>query len=182
MNSKLTVGIIGCILLTLLDPSSLNARAGGDFGTTRQPRTCASRSAPSKGAISAAQAAIYAACEDEGDNPSKYPGSVNFVDILSLQVAKPRRVTDVDVTRYGQTIDANRPIYPIRGSANWYTCFNLQGGIYQRGQNCIVVRSTQSVGDCYKTTFGKWACKLSHSGQQETKVSPPGNKSAQEKP
>jgi hypothetical protein len=180
MNAKLTVGIIGCTLLTVLNPSILNAQTGGDFGTTRQPRTCSSRSAPSSGGISAAQAAVYAACEDEGDSQSKLPGTVNFVDILSLQVAKPRRVSDIDVAKYGQEIiDVNKPIYPIRGSANYYTCYNLLGGIYQRGKNCSVYRSTESLGNCYKTTFGKWACKLSHSGTQENKVSPPSsNKSA----
>jgi hypothetical protein len=176
MNAKLTIGIIGCTLLTVLNPSILAAQTGTDFGTNRQPRTCSSRSAPSSGAISAAQAAKYAACEDEGDNQSKLPGSVNFVDILSLQVAKPRRVNSVDISSYGPTIDENRPIYPITGKANWYTCFNLLGGIYQRGQNCIVVRSTDSRGNCYKTTSNKWACKLSHSGQQETKVAPPASR------
>jgi hypothetical protein len=177
MNTKLTVGIIGCTLLTALNPSILAAQTGRDFGTNRQPRTCASRSAPSSGGISAAQATKYAACEDEGDSKSRLPGTVNFVDILSLQVLKPRRVNNIDVNRYGQgIIDENQPIYPIQGSANYYTCYNLLGGIYKRGQNCSVYRSTESRGNCYKTTFSKWACKLSHSGQQETKVAPPASR------
>jgi hypothetical protein len=181
MNTKLTVGIIGCTLLTLLSPSILNAQTGRDFGTDRQPRTCQSRSAPTSGGISAAQAAVYAACEDEADSKVKYPGTVNFVDILSLQVLKSRRVNNIDVNRYGQgIIDENQPIYPIQGSANYYSCYNLLGGIYKRGQNCSVYRSQESRGSCYKTTFGKWACKLTHSGTQENKVAPPGNKSAKE--
>jgi hypothetical protein len=181
MNTKLTVGIISCTLLTVLNPSILNAQTGRDFGTDRQPRTCQSRSAPTSGGISAAQATVYAACEDEADSKVKYPGTVNFVDILSLQVLKSRRVNNIDVNRYGQgIIDENQPIYPIQGSANYYSCYNLLGGIYKRGQNCSVYRSQESRGSCYKNTFGKWACKLTHSGTQENKVAPPGNKSAKE--
>ncbi len=182
MNTKLTIGIIGCTLLTLLSPSILNAQTGGDFGTNRKPRTCQSRSAPTSGGISAAQAAVYAACEDEGDSKSRLPGTVNFVDILSLQVLTPRQVNEIDVNRYGQgIIDEKRPIYPIQGGVNYYTCYNLLGGVYKRGQNCSVYRSTESRGNCFKTTFGKWTCKLTHSGRPENKVAPPdGNKSAKE--
>jgi hypothetical protein len=181
MNPKLTVGIVSCTLLTLLSPSILNAQTGRDFGTDRQPRTCQSRSAPTSGGVNASQAAVYAACEDEGDSKSRLPGTVNFVDILSLQVLKPRRVNEIDVNRYGQgIIDENRPIYPIQGSANYYTCYNLLGGIYKRGQNCSVYRSQESRGNCFKTTFGKWTCKLTHAGTPEGKVAPPGNKSAKE--
>jgi hypothetical protein len=182
MNTKLTVGIIGCTLLTVLSPTILNAQTGRDFGTDRQPRTCQSRSAPTSGGISAAQATAYAACEDEADSKVKSSGTVNFVDILSLQVLKPRQVNELDLRRYGQgIIDENRPIYPIQGSANYYTCYNLLGGIYKRGQNCSVYRSTESRGNCFKTTFGKWTCKLTHSGTPEGKVAPPGNKLGKEK-
>ncbi len=174
MKSKLIIGMIGCTLVPLMSPSIINAQTR-DFGTNRQPRTCASKSEPSTGSISAKQAAIYVACEAEGDRKVKMGGTAYFIDILNLQVdPKPRQVGLVDVQKYGSTIDSDKPIYNIRGSVIAYSCFNLLGGVYERGRNCIVSRVPKSVGACYKSPFGDWRCTLGvYSNKRETKMPPP---------
>jgi hypothetical protein len=174
MQSKLIIGAIGYLLWTLLTPNVLNAQ-GRDFGTNRQPRTCASTSTPKTGRISAKQAAIYVACEAEGDRKVKMGGTEYFIDILNLQVnPKPRQVSIVDVKKYGSTIDQNQPIYDLKGSVIGYSCFNLLGGLYQRGQNCIVTRVPNSLGTCYKSPAGNWVCNMSvYSDKKETNMPPP---------
>jgi hypothetical protein len=174
MKSKLIFGAIGYTLWMLLTPNALNA-LGRDFGTNRQPRTCTSTSAPRTGSISAKQAAIYVACDAEGDRKVKMGGTEYFIDILNLQVnPKPRQVDLVDVQRYGSTIDRDKPIYDIKGSVVAYSCYNLLGGLYKRGQNCTVARGSQSVGACYKNPFGNWRCDISVSSEKrETNMPPP---------
>jgi hypothetical protein len=102
-------------------------------------------------------------------------GTEYFIDILSLQVNnKPRQVDLADVQKYGSTIDRDQPIYDIRGSVVAYSCYNLRGGLYQRGQNCTINRGAKSTGTCYKDPFGGWRCSISVSSeQQETKMPPP---------
>lgn len=159
MKSRLTLGIIGCTLLTFLTPNITHAQ-NIDVGTNRQPRTCPSTSAPTSGRISAAQAVKYIACQEEGDRKVKTGGTVYFIDILSLQVdPKPREVTLADVHRYGETIDREKPIYNLQGSVVAYICRGL-GNIYQRGQNCTVTRIPQASGRCFKSPDGNWDCAI----------------------
>ena len=177
MKLRLTLGIVGCTLLTLLTPSILKAQAG-DFGTNRQPRTCpSSRSAPKTGRISAAQAMIYAACEAE-KKTNNY--SVNFVDILNLEVApKPRRITTADFENF-RNIDTQKPAYDLRGSVIAYTCYrvsNTQFG-YRAGQNCSIRRVPESKGVCFQNTFGDWYCfigTVSYPLTSEEKMPAPAN-------
>ena len=173
MKSRFTLSLIGCALLTLLSPNITHAQ-NIDVGTNRQPRTCSSTSEPETGPISAAQAMTYVACRAEGDREVKMGGTVNFIDILSLEVdPKPRQVTLRDVESYGETIDREKPTYTLMGSVVSYTCFGL-GNIYQRGQNCIVRRIPQSLGKCYKTPFKDWRCSMGVLSQtSESKMPPP---------
>ena len=160
MKSRLTLGIIGCTLLTFLTPNILQARPNIDVGTNRQPRTCSSTSEPKSGRISAAQAMTYVACQEEGDRKVKTGGTVYFIDILSLQVdPKPRQVNLRDVQQYGETIDREKPIYNLQGSVVAYICRGL-GNIYQRGQNCTVTRIPQASGKCFKSPSGNWDCAI----------------------
>jgi hypothetical protein len=171
MKSRLTLSIIGGTLLTLLAPSILPAQAN-DYGTSRQLRTCPSKTEPRSGRISVEQAKIYAACyyEEQG----VFNASVKFVDILSLQVApKSRRVKGSEFRRY--QIDIEKPAYDIRGSMILYICQNTLGTSYPRGQNCTVYREPKSSGMCYQTTFGDWYCLMggSASTRPETKMPAP---------
>jgi tetratricopeptide (TPR) repeat protein len=174
MKSKLTISIIGSMLLTFLTPTSIKAQAKGDIGTNRQKQTCPSRLEPSTGVISAAQAIKYATCEAEADRPIKYAGKTDFIDILSLQVnPKPRRAEYLDINYFGKAI-ANSPVYDIRGTAVAYSCRSLDR-FTPRGKNCLNTHpdDRNSVGVCFKEPSGNWRCRLSVGGGKGLQYGPP---------
>jgi hypothetical protein len=159
MKSNLKLGIICCTVLTFLTPSTLNAQTS-NYGTNRQPRTCASRLEPRTGPLSVAQAKKYVACDNEGPTFSvNHSGrNMKFIDILSLQVApKSRPVTFRDIQDF-TGIDAQKPAYDIRGSVVKYTCNPIDSNI---GRNCMRERMPESDGMCYRKTFGDWHCYIS---------------------
>jgi hypothetical protein len=170
MKLRLTLAIIIGTLMTILAPSILSVRAN-DYGTSRQPRTCPSRTEPSRGRISVKQTKIYTACYYE--EKAVFNASIDFVDILSLDVApKSRQARSADLRLH--QIDIEKPIYDIRGSIVIYNCQNITPG-YPHGQNCRVSRVPKSTGKCYQTTFGDWYCVLGGASlvRSETKMPPP---------
>jgi hypothetical protein len=171
MKSRLTLAIVGCAVLTLLNPYILTAQAR-NIGTNRQPRTCPSRTAPTSGAISGRQAAIYAACERESDGyQNNY--STKFMDILSVQVSKPRQVNSNDF-RVFNNIDTTKPAYDLQGSVVHYLCYNIGETVHTAGKNCTISRLPESVGVCVQNTFGKWFCSMSYyTPTQEYHMPPP---------
>jgi hypothetical protein len=84
MKSILTLGFIGSMLMNCLDPSMVFAQTF-DFGTSRKLRICPSRTAPTKGRTNVEQAKQYVACYYEDKAP--FNASVQFVDVLSLEIA-----------------------------------------------------------------------------------------------
>jgi tetratricopeptide (TPR) repeat protein len=174
MKSKLTISIIGSMLLTLLTPTSIKAQAKVDIGTNRQQQTCPSRLEPRTGAISAAQAVKYATCEAEADRIIRTPGRTNFIDIYSLKVnPKPRRAEYLDINYFGKAI-ANSPVYDIRGTAVAYSCRSLDR-FTPRGKNCLNTHpdDRNSVGVCFKEPSGNWRCRLSVGGGKGLQYGPP---------
>jgi tetratricopeptide (TPR) repeat protein len=97
MKLKLTISIISSTMLMLLTPTSLKAQPETAYGTSRQPATCPSRSEPSTGRISSAQAIKYATCDAEGDQVVPSPGIANFLEILSLQVSHQGALADYNL-------------------------------------------------------------------------------------
>jgi hypothetical protein len=180
MKSRSTIGIIGCMLLTLLTPSSLKAQAKGDIGTNRQQQTCPSRLEPRTGVISAAQAIKYATCEAEGDRIIRRSGRTDFIDISSLQVnPKPRQAEYLDINYFGKAIE-NSPVYDIKGTAVAYSCAVLdnRAGGGRPGKNCLNTHpddrgSNNSVGVCFKEPSGNWRCRLSVGGGKGLQYGPP---------
>ena len=171
MKSRLTIAIVGCALLTLLNPYILTAQAR-NIGTNRQPRTCPSRTAPTRGAISARQATIYAACHTESDGYHANYETL-FIDILSLQVAKPRQANSNDFRSF-TNIDTTKPVYDLQGSVVQYRCYNIGETVHTAGKNCTISRVPESVGTCVQDTFGKWFCSMSTlSSTPEYKMPPP---------
>jgi hypothetical protein len=184
MKSKLTISIIGSLLLTLLTPTSIKAQAKGDIGTNRQQQTCLSRSEPRKGAISAAQAVKYATCEAEADRIVKSSGMTNFLDISSLQVnPKPRRAEYRDIYYFGDAI-TNSLVYEIRGSAVAYSCTAVDSfPTSRRGKNCLTTNindrgPNNSSGVCVRFPSGNWRCKLDVGGSQDSQYGPPPSANA----
>jgi hypothetical protein len=182
MKSKLTISIIGSMLLPLLTPTSIKAQARGDIGTNRQQQTCPSRSEPRTGVISAAQAIKYATCEAEADRIVKSPGRTDFIDITSLQVnPKPRQAEYLDIRYFGNAI-ANSPVYEIKGTAVVYKCaaINNRAGGGRPGKNCLNTHPddrgpNNSVGACFKEPSGNWRCRLSVGGGKGLQYGPPPN-------
>jgi hypothetical protein len=201
MKSKLTICIIGSMLLTVLTPTSIKAQAQGDIGTNRQQQTCPSRLEPRKGAIGAAQAIKYATCEAEADRIVKSPGRTDFIDITSLQVnPKPRQADSLDIHYFGKAI-ANSPVYEIKGTAVAYSCAAIDNSTGRRGKNCLNTHvddrgPNNSEGVCFKEPSGNWRCRLSigtkavglqygpppnstnPSGSSQTQTAPSDNNSA----
>jgi hypothetical protein len=184
MKSRFTIGILAGMLLTLLAPTSLKAQQETAYGTSRQPATCPLRSEPRTGRISAAQAIKYAICEVEGDRVVPQPGIANFIEIFSLQVSRPRPVSEADWVKYGKSINRSKPIYDIKGRAILYACSKISGmapyAIGERGRNCQVWGSTDSdsinsVGECYIDSLDKWRCRLAYGGVKSIQGPPPGN-------
>jgi VHL beta domain len=180
MKSRSTIGIVGCMLLTLLPSTSIKAQAKGDIGTNRQQQTCPSRSEPRTGVISAAQAIKYATCEAEADRRVKSPGQTDFIDITSLQVnPKPRQAEYLDIRYFGNAI-ANSPVYEIKGTAVVYKCaaINNRAGGGRPGKNCLNTHPddrgpNNSVGACFKEPSGNWRCRLSVGGGKGLQLGPP---------
>jgi hypothetical protein len=182
MRSRLTIGIISGMLLTLLTPTSIKAQAKGDIGTNRQQQTCPSRSEPRTGVISAAQAIKYATCEAEADRPIKRSGRTDFIDIFSLTVnPKPRQAEYLDINYFGKSIE-NSPVYDIKGTAVAYSCAALdnRAGGGRPGKNCLNTHSddrgaNNSVGVCFREPAGNWRCRLSVGGGKGLQYGPPPN-------
>jgi hypothetical protein len=181
MKSPVSIApVIGSMLLLILNPISLNAQQETDYGTIRQPHTCPSRSEPSTGSISAAQAIKYAVCDAEGDQIVPTPGIASFLENFSLRVNPPRRVINADIVRYGKKINRSKPIYEIKGRAVLYACSRIKGfaATAERGKNCQVwgssdSNSINSSGECFTDFADKWRCKLSIGNINSVKGPPP---------
>lgn len=175
MKLRLTIGIIGCVLLALLTPSILNAQTE-DYGTSRKIRTCPSRLEPRRGRISVAQAKMYVICRHEKED--KYgPPRLHLIDILSLEIApKSRPVTGRDIMYFPEmSIDVEKPAYDIRGSIITYGCMPIsRDNFVTRGKTCQAYIQPKSSGACYLDTFGDWHCTLGGSGVFESRI-PPAN-------
>jgi hypothetical protein len=155
MNARLTIGIIGSTLLTFLTPAVLNAQSNV-YGTSRIPRqTCPPQSKPTSGAISAAQAAVYAACSAEAKRTGY---SAQFIDIGKMRIVKSRSANIQDIQQF-PGIDTEKPVYELSASVVFYDCFRVSD-LHPAGQNCTVHRIPENIGKCLKLTSGNWNCAV----------------------
>jgi tetratricopeptide (TPR) repeat protein len=184
MKSKLTIGIISSMLLTLLTSTSIKAQTRGDIGTNRQQQTCPSRKEPRTGPINVAQAIKYATCEAEADRIVKNPGMTDFLDISSLQVnPKPRRAAYADIYYFGDAI-TNSMVYEIKGSAVAYSCTAVDSfPSSRRGKNCLTTNEqdrgpNNSAGVCVRFPSGDWRCNLGVGGANNSQYGPPPSANA----
>jgi hypothetical protein len=181
MQSKLSIGFIACTLLTLLTPTSLLAITDAEYlnryGTSRRAVTCSSesRSEPRKGRLTAAQATKHLRCLRESEGKDFNRNMIEFLDVLSLQISPPRRVTESDSLRSWtiNKIDRTQPIYDIKARAVFYNCYPIQYDpnvrINQPGKNCQTYgsdtsSSLNSYGICFKDLTEKWLCHITTNG------------------
>jgi hypothetical protein len=131
-----------------------------NWGTSRVQRTCPDRTAPTSGKISVAQASVYVACSYE-ERP-RTGASIDFVDILKLQIAPTRRkVLLSDIERW-PNINQKKPIYVLRGSVVLHQCYNITNNTNspQQGANCTQSRVPKAIGTCWQDKFDDWFCFL----------------------
>ncbi|MDQ6828988.1 MAG: hypothetical protein M3081_08995 [Gemmatimonadota bacterium] len=133
---------------------SAQAGAGAKFGGARDPKTCADRTAPKRGAITAALAAQYVTCEEEHISS----GSLYLVDDMKVQVGAGRPF-QLRSDSYNE-IDPSQPVYAIRGSYVRYACSVPNATLGNFGKNCALYDQPHASGVCFKTTFGDWRCSM----------------------
>ncbi|MGD0346419.1 MAG: hypothetical protein ABSA85_06660 [Terracidiphilus sp.] len=125
----------------------------------RAPRTCSKVTSPP----SAEQAAVMVQCTMEGLSPT---GLQLFQDV-KLEMGAPRAfIYNSDAGLAG--IDTNAQVYPLRGSYTGYFCTKWGGSLVPIGHNCVVSAVPTAEGQCWKTSFGDWSCKMQGGAPQMT--------------
>jgi hypothetical protein len=134
---------------------------GAKYGA-RDPRTCASRTAPEHGAPSAAQAMQYVICELEQGDGTHPLSLVTNVKVQVASVSRPPNQLVKEIT--AASMDPREPVWDIRGSFTTYRCYALGTLIasndFARTHNCWVSDQPTAKGYCYKDTFGDWHCGM----------------------
>ena len=151
---------------------------GAPYGA-RDPRTCADKTSPKSGALSAAKAAEYVICENEHESGGGY---IYFVeDVKVAQVGAGRRYNPREDINFSG-IDTKFLIYPIRGSYKSYQCTKIFPDKTNTNRNCTSYSAPNAKGACYKKEFGEWRCMLVDiNGEKiEENIPPPGG--AKQKP
>jgi hypothetical protein len=133
------------------------------YGTSRRALNCSSssRSEPSTGRLSVAQATKHLRCLRESEGQDFNRNMIEFLDILSLQVSPPRQPTEKDTLQQWtiNRIDRTQPMYDIKARAVFYHCYPIQYNpevkVNQPGKNCQIYgsdtsSSLNSYGVCFK--------------------------------
>jgi hypothetical protein len=131
---------------------------GAKFGA-RDPRTCASRKEPAKGAPTAGQLKEYFICDVERVTNSVSGDTLWLLTNVSVEVGKGRPFNIV--TDSWPEIDPSQTVYPVRGGHTYFQCTALGKIGGDPGKNCFKYEQPHASGICYKSTFGDWHCKMS---------------------
>jgi len=133
---------------------------GATFGT-REPLACSDTKEPARGPLTAALATKYARCGREKVVRHSGGDLLYLMENAHFEVGKSRKYQTSDSLL--SDIDPARPVYPIRGGFDLYSCSDpKQHSGMRLGANCRLNRNTQSDGVCYQTTFGDWKCEISY--------------------
>jgi hypothetical protein len=133
---------------------------GAQYGT-REPATCANRTAPAQGAPSPAQVRQYFICDQEGDSSV----GLSLVADVNIQVAPKSHPADPRAS-YATAPDLNQPVWDIRGSFTQYACFKSPAALigqmtdFARVHTCNATDQPTATGFCYKNNFGDWHCPM----------------------
>jgi hypothetical protein len=135
---------------------------GAQFGT-REPATCASRTAPARGTPSADQARQYFVCDKE----VAFMSTLSLVTNVKVQVS-PSSHPPNQLVYSVPDIDQREPVWDIRGSFTQYSCNKLATmpgwptgmNAFARAHTCSSVDQPTATGACYKSTFGDWHCSM----------------------
>ena len=125
---------------------------GGKYGTRELPN-CEDKTAPTKGALTAALAEKYVNCKHE----TIIYGDLYLLEDVKVQVGAGRPYNSITDSLYTD-IDVTALIYPLRGSYVQYQCSELSAD--NAGKNCTKYIHRKAEGRCVKTSFGDWDCYL----------------------
>lgn len=136
---------------------------GAQFGT-REPATCASRTAPARGAPSADQARQYFICDKE----VAFMNTLSLVTNVKVQVA-PVSEPPNQLVYSVPDMDPRQPVWDLRGGFTQYSCNKLSTmpgwptgmNAFARAHTCNAVDEPAATGVCYRNTFGDWHCSMS---------------------
>ena len=151
---------------------------GAKYGT-REPKSCAARTAPAKGAPSPEQARQYFICDAEHE----FGSSLFLVANVKVQVAPVAHPPNQTIREINASdLDPSQPVWDIRGSLTQYQCSQTASwdNPYARTHNCTVEDHPTATGYCFKNTFAEWHCVMSdiqHTGTntQRNMLPPDGN-------
>jgi hypothetical protein len=132
------------------------SRLGARYGT-REPRACASRKEPAKGAPTQEQTKQYFICEAEGEGVT----SLVLVTSVKVEIA-PGRPFNLGTDSGHPGIDTKQPVFDIRGNFTHYDCRQPVAGAsaFARTHNCSAFDEPAAQGICFKNTFGDWHCSM----------------------
>jgi hypothetical protein len=157
-------GLFGPLTFLLVSPP-LDAQesVGAKFGS-RDPRTCASRTA----ALSPATAREYFICDQEyvvGPNASGE--FIYLVSDVKVELGRSRPFNpDTDTFGFAASnaIDPSQAVVPIRGSFNEWVCGKLGQINAEPGKSCNLTPNLHAVGLCFTNSFGDWHCTMTDLG------------------
>lgn len=149
-------------LSLVLSATAHAANVGAKYGA-RNPRVCATRTAPAKGPIAAAQARQYFVCDNESETPSAVEGStLHLVTDVNIQVGagRPFMMGDDNTdTNVDEGIDPHYTVYPIRGGFVDWPCKPV-GEFAPAGKNCSRTPMLHASGICFMSSFHEWHCNM----------------------
>jgi hypothetical protein len=134
------------------------AQTGAKYGT-RDPAVCRSKTEPTKGAPTPAQAFQYWQCKKEKGVDTRY--NIYLYENARLEVGKgrPYQVSDMNLS----AIDPSLSVYPVRGTFDVYQCQDpAHMAAPAPRRNCNLHENVDATGVCYKTTFGDWDCEIGY--------------------
>jgi hypothetical protein len=128
--------------------------AGKEYAT-RDPFSCKSKKEPAKGAPSASQLTDLVKCSNE----RAAGGYIGLFENVQVEIGKSRPYSSWSDSG-NSNIDNSQPVYPIRGTAQFYSCRPPGSMGFPAGKNCQVKKDFTFQGTCFKTTFNDWSCPI----------------------
>ena len=166
MKKLVNLLIVPLTAAGLLHPVVAHAQNVGAKYGSRDPHTCASRKAPARGAITAAQARQYFICDNEFEKTSLMDRSKKVLQLVTgvtIEVGNGRRfdlVHDATPQNNDEGIDPHFEVYPIRGSFVLWGCEQTNTYGFPPGKNCSKMPQPQATGICFRSSFNEWHCNM----------------------
>jgi hypothetical protein len=160
------------VILASVAAQAANQPGAGREYDTRDPSSCRSKKEPARGAPSASLLREYVRCSNE----RTIGGYIGLFENLQVEIGRSRPYSDwSDAGNLG--IDNFQPVYPIRVTADFYSCRPPGSMGFPKGRNCELKKATTFEGTCFKTTFGDWSCPVHGTSDPlagiESNIAPP---------